>query len=373
MSISFGLLSFDNKQAEACTQNGLSFLLIYHKKAFAYFRSLTDDPSNKPFNRLLCVSERIKIMNIKRFFFVVITIVFCLSSIINAQEHRVIQAGVLNGKAVSLPKPAYPQIARAVRASGTVVVQVVIDEEGNVISASAISGHPLLKAASVQAAQGAKFSPTLLEGKPVRVTGTINYNFISEISWIDIGTELGRAEKSNTYTISASVMPSLRLKQFDSESNELQELQAASFIFKNKETSSSNESGTLANPKGVTTVIGTKGGNAMSSEEYSRRLRSTINSIQTKLTSDMAGSWYYSLGLIIGNAMENMKDDAEISQIIERLRTHAISAPSGISENIISTLQQLASYSNKGSFDEKDKKEINQLFREILNAPIQKF
>src|SRR5678816_1571975 len=55
-----------------------------------------------------------------------------------------ISGGVLNGKAISLPKPAYPPIARAAHASGTVVVQVTIDENGNVISARAVSGHPLL-------------------------------------------------------------------------------------------------------------------------------------------------------------------------------------------------------------------------------------
>jgi protein TonB len=93
---------------------------------------------------------------------------------------KTISGGVLNGKAVSLPKPAYPQIARAAKASGTVVVQVTIDESGRVVSASAISGHPLLKAAAVQAAYGARFSPTLLSGQPVKVTGTINYNFMGQ-------------------------------------------------------------------------------------------------------------------------------------------------------------------------------------------------
>jgi len=88
-----------------------------------------------------------------------------------------ISGGVLNGKAVALPKPPYPPIAKAARASGTVVVQVTIDESGKVISATAISGHPLLKAAAQQAAYGARFSPTMLSGQPVKVTGTINYNF----------------------------------------------------------------------------------------------------------------------------------------------------------------------------------------------------
>src|SRR5262245_24726941 len=91
-----------------------------------------------------------------------------------------ISGGVLNGKAVSLPKPAYPPIARAAHASGTVVVQVTIDENGNVIAAHAVSGHPLLQGAAVGAARQARFSPTKLSGQPVKVTGVIQYNFVAQ-------------------------------------------------------------------------------------------------------------------------------------------------------------------------------------------------
>lgn len=91
-----------------------------------------------------------------------------------------IMGGVLNGKALELPKPAYPAIARAAHSSGTVVVQVLIDEEGYVIAAHAVSGHPLLQAASVAAARQAKFSPTRLAGEPVKVTGVIQYNFVAQ-------------------------------------------------------------------------------------------------------------------------------------------------------------------------------------------------
>ena len=89
-----------------------------------------------------------------------------------------ISGGVLNGKATSLPKPPYPPAARAVRASGAVTVQVLIDESGSVVSATAVSGHPLLRAAAVQAARGARFSPTQLSGQPVKVSGVITYNFV---------------------------------------------------------------------------------------------------------------------------------------------------------------------------------------------------
>lgn len=91
-----------------------------------------------------------------------------------------ISGGVLNGKAISLPKPQYPPIARAAHAAGTVVVQVLIDENGSVVSAKAVSGHPLLQAVAVAAARQARFSPTKLSGQPVKVTGVIQYNFVAQ-------------------------------------------------------------------------------------------------------------------------------------------------------------------------------------------------
>ncbi len=93
------------------------------------------------------------------------------------ESAKTISGGVLNGKAIELVKPAYPAAAKAVRAEGTVNVQVTIDENGNVISANAVSGHPLLRAAAVQAARASKFSPTSLQGQAVRVTGVIFYDF----------------------------------------------------------------------------------------------------------------------------------------------------------------------------------------------------
>ena len=89
-----------------------------------------------------------------------------------------INGGVVNGKATYLAKPPYPAAARAVKASGEVSVQVVIDEDGSVFSSRAIAGHPLLRAASVAAACESRFSPTQLAGQPVRVAGIITYNFV---------------------------------------------------------------------------------------------------------------------------------------------------------------------------------------------------
>jgi TonB family protein len=99
-----------------------------------------------------------------------------LPSSVNS-DVQTVSGGVLNGKALSLPTPVYPPAARAVRASGAVNVQIFVNEKGEVTGASAVSGHPLLRMAAVQAARSTKFPPTLLSGKPVKVTGVLTFNF----------------------------------------------------------------------------------------------------------------------------------------------------------------------------------------------------
>jgi len=89
-----------------------------------------------------------------------------------------LSGGVLNGRAIKLPRPSYPSEARAVGASGPVTVQVLIDETGKVISARAIAGAPELRKASEEAAMKAEFTPTKLAGQPVKVRGSIVYNFV---------------------------------------------------------------------------------------------------------------------------------------------------------------------------------------------------
>jgi periplasmic protein TonB len=85
--------------------------------------------------------------------------------------------GVMNGYAINLPKPGYPPTAKAINLTGSVNVQVVIDESGDVVSARAIDGHMLFKRDAELAARRAKFKPTYLGDQPVRVTGVIIYNF----------------------------------------------------------------------------------------------------------------------------------------------------------------------------------------------------
>jgi TonB family protein len=94
--------------------------------------------------------------------------------------NRPVNAGVLNGRAVSLPKPAYPPIARQVRASGQVAVQVLVDEGGNVLSAKAMSGHQMLRAPAEAAARQSRFNPIKVGDRNVQATGIVLYNFINQ-------------------------------------------------------------------------------------------------------------------------------------------------------------------------------------------------
>jgi len=109
--------------------------------------------------------------------------------------------GVLTGAAIRRVEPTYPPLAKAAHVMGAVVVEITIDEEGSVISANAISGHQLLKGAAVEAAQQWKFKPTLLQGTPVKVVGTITFKF-------EMGDESSGVERIHKALEAVSASPS---------------------------------------------------------------------------------------------------------------------------------------------------------------------
>lgn len=90
---------------------------------------------------------------------------------------RLLGGGVINDRALSLPDPEYPQVARTNGVGGPVRVIVVVDEGGNVIKAQAVSGDQMLRPAAENAARAARFQPTKLNGEPVRISGSLVYVF----------------------------------------------------------------------------------------------------------------------------------------------------------------------------------------------------
>ena len=88
-----------------------------------------------------------------------------------------VSTGVLTGNAISLPQPVYPRLAVQIGLKGSVSVQILIDEQGKVLSAEVISGHPVLAPEAKRAALQSRFTPTKLSGVPVKVSGVIVYKF----------------------------------------------------------------------------------------------------------------------------------------------------------------------------------------------------
>jgi TonB family protein len=91
----------------------------------------------------------------------------------------VINAGQVNGKAILLARPVYPAEAKEKRLSGSVSVKILTDDDGNVVLAQAECGKGILGDSAEDAALQSKFSPTLLKGKRVRISGTVTYNFVA--------------------------------------------------------------------------------------------------------------------------------------------------------------------------------------------------
>lgn len=97
-----------------------------------------------------------------------------------SEKRPPVEGGIINGKAISKPQPSYPAEAKRARAEGTIMVEMLIGETGVVLSACAEAGdgHPALKRASEFAAYSARFTPTVVNGKPVKVKGHITYRFV---------------------------------------------------------------------------------------------------------------------------------------------------------------------------------------------------
>jgi periplasmic protein TonB len=88
-----------------------------------------------------------------------------------------ISSGVLAGKLIFKVDPEYPSLARIARVSGSVIMEATIDEEGNVAEIKVLSGHILLNEAAVEAVKRWKYSPTVLNGEPIKVQAAITVNF----------------------------------------------------------------------------------------------------------------------------------------------------------------------------------------------------
>lgn len=332
---------------------------------------------------------------------------FCIftlgTSVVSAQTTensvpKVISKGVLNGSAISLAKPAYPPAAKAVNAGGTVSVQVTIDEEGNVISATAVGGHPLLQAASVEAARQSKFKPTLLQGQPVKVTGIITYNFVAASSPLtvrQIGYALSLSENSMQWKSSS---PAEIMSSFPAEWTEEKE------ILKNLETHLKNKA--LEKEKAQTTMPAPGSGQVNKPEteekfkiggegfkigtenvarasvgtyrafaptvfyqpfdtETAEKLRDLQAKIENRLMTEEKNLWAFRLGKLLGKTKAEIGDDSKTQSNLLELNQLMQNSPYQLAEQVLSEIREISQSFQQTSPSAETKARLEKLIERL--------
>lgn len=276
---------------------------------------------------------------------------------------KTISGGVVNGKAISLPAPAYPAAAAAVGASGTVNVQVLIDEEGNVISANAVSGHPLLRSAAAGAARNAKFRPTQLEGKPVKVSGVITYVFNSsktgqndeggsatagDIPANSSGSNIGEdREKLNYLAVSAIIRVLMKIN-----ADENLKYIATQFF---------NDFISGMGPEELPEELEFIKELATAPKERRAELLSAFSSVLRESASDTQ-LWYISFGEDLGDLIaDSLKrtvvggtGSAPVKSGLSKIKNSLISAPPDFPKNLREPLKELIEFSEQNNLADVD-------------------
>lgn len=264
-----------------------------------------------------------------------------------------ISGGVLNGKAQSLAKPQYPPAARAIGASGPVTVQVLIDENGYVISAKAISGHPLLRIASEEAARRAVFSPTLLQGQPVKVSGVVTYNYVMPMTLARIGFVMSFAQESGSfgqYTLPESLareMPASWNEERElikSITYELPKLPETPAITPVAKINDSDKVGKISGDR--YTAIGSPGAVSVANgKKLDQRSLETLQQASTRIADrfaqDERSAWNFALGRILGRIAAEPSSDGKLSTSLTAVESLAGTAPASVSPELVQMVRDL--------------------------------
>ncbi len=180
-----------------------------------------------------------------------------------------VSPSVLQGNALKKVNPAYPSVAKAAKASGAVQVQITISEEGKVVDAVAISGHPLLRDAALDAARQWEFKPTILSGSPVKAQGTLTFNFT-------LADEENTASGQNIAVAGRAIPAMQRASAFNTNTESLGKQTMEGVEVEGKRTVTTIPVGAIGNERPIEIVA---------ESWYSPELQTTIMSKRTDPTS----------------------------------------------------------------------------------------
>jgi len=271
---------------------------------------------------------------------------------------------ILNGKATTLPKPSYPAAARAANVSGVVVVQVTVDEDGNVIRAQAVSGEQLLRQAAEYAARKAKFQPTTSSGQPVKINGVLVYNFVNSSSqgvkfstsgnWMNVGMALA----------TLGYVPTLRYFQPDAvahmipsewatERQQIDRLGELKKIEMEAVGSDKPKERVLDDHTTAVTVSPDK----KSPPESLALGQALIASIEGRLGGRPLDRWCFDLGIQLDRALDkaDSRDKDVRMAVVGPFKDFIATAPSDVPKEISDELQAMYVSMEKGIFTDQDK------------------
>ena len=242
----------------------------------------------------------------------------------------------INGMAITLVKPAFPETAVVTGADGAAVsLRVVVDENGNPISAQcSISCHPMLKEAAELAAIQSKFKPLVKDGRPVKYEGILLYSFVvTHVNWYRFGTALESVRQFDN--ISAGPMAQILSGDFAAEKTRLLGLDAP----------------------GV---------------DLNTRWK-VIAEVESSLRKKLKGLdlWRFEVGMALRRVTfwtmaGERTDRAAMQKAIDALPAHIAAAPEGVSEQVITGLTALSKYRVTAEIPERELRQaINDLSRKI--------
>lgn len=301
------------------------------------------------------------------FSFMALAVGFCVASAFaqNARKastggvFKVISGGVLNGKATSLPTPVHPPNVEADGVSGAVTVQVLIDELGKVTDPKAISGHPLLRPAAVEAARKATFSPTTLEGIPVKVSGVLIYNFVAQLTVARLSFVLTHADRTGRFGAYSS--PQSIADQLPADWLEEKELlnsltfaepgaNISSDVSGKTEATGDLSAGVKSSVPKIAPVKGEMGSSPYRVRELDDRsrgpVRELLEAVRTRVSNDERSEWEFELGVAMAELVIVLQDQADTGSNIDRVREISERAPAAVTPRSREQLSQFLALFN---------------------------
>ncbi|HVE58612.1 MAG TPA: TonB family protein [Pyrinomonadaceae bacterium] len=260
--------------------------------------------------------------------------------------------GNIKRKAVLLPKPSFPREALEAGADGIVKVEVVIDAQGNVVSAKALAGHPLLFASAEETARRTKFRSVEPADENAKETGVITYNFaIEKAGWTKIAYDLAAIQKAPT--LRPFNVPRIA-KAFDPEWTGEREILDKLAEMRRVEIETQNP--VSDKPVFVRQPDPNQGGAMQSSIKAEIQLpvrnpptgerialaQNLTASLQSRLANDEANLWRFNLGIDLAKTFEIARSSPnEAQSAAQILKQAAENAPAGISVESLTALRKL--------------------------------